>query len=871
MHPALRSFGSAVNGLKGRAAALGLLASLAAGAAGAEPSTDLLQYPWHVSTSTPNKTEIALAHEGATVVYTLKNLQGNRDETFPHMTIDLGAAQDWRGYRTLKCRMRLTSDAPSIMAGGKDLMFCFYDGQTRHEMLNIPVQQGVSVHLKGGEWQDVTLNLRPLGRAEVGVVDLYTYIAPYGITHQYKIEVAQCELVRDNRPVFDGEGMSGPLSGGGGEPLKKLATSDGLQLQVAKDGGVTGLAIGGQEIGGAGEPGGVLVRDHASEAPPVAVRGETRAEGDALIQRATLDPLGLKVESRYQAEGDRIHVSLKATNLRKDTRLLTLYFALPLQKKAWSWGKDINQTVAIPADSQRPYEEATAQYPLACLTSPDAAVALAIPLDQPRNYRLAYNEPTGLFYAAFDVALTDLKNPDGHSLNEAACDVYLYPADPRWGFRSALQNYYAAFPQWFVKRTKRDGGWEIGRPKLTPEQVIASGCRFSWGTAPDLAAWNTQNGILNTVYIEPEYIQISMTDLQPSDAAALERLKNLAAGDAAEWKKIEHLHYTVSGSGDPYAKAHGLQPYHQMLAQAALGSGLVTADGRPSLGVGYRGGWIGENGLAMMVPCNLDPQIPHGRGQAASALLEASARAHAVENHVTTDGWALDSYVCDDSFDYQANNFRYSPFPITFEQGGTQPAVPIRLTMAAWARELAASTGKLLFGNVVGNITFSVPYLDIFGSEEGWVTNPAYLRSMAHHKSMTYLPYTPKPDLDVFFNFLYGVYPGRGLVQEQYEKMVPVLDTITPAGWEPVTDAVTDAPHVRVERFGSGKTCYLVFHNNDPAAKAFQVTADAQALQTTGQKVTVLFGPQKGQEIAATHGAFPLQLGSRETCVVKLD
>ena len=859
-----------------QAAALGLFLTLPAARAAAT-SNNLLASPWQAVVDTTKKvTEIALAQDPAGLSVTVKNLADNRIETGPHLHLHLAAAQDWRGYQTLKCRMRLTSDAAPVMAGGKDLSFCFYDAQTRHEMLDVPVQQTVDTHLAAGEWQDLTLNLRPLGRSAVTDADIYLRVQPYGITHTYKIEISKFELVKDDRPMFDGKGMSAALSGGGGEPLQKLATGDGLQLQVAKNGSLTGLTIGGKEIGSAAQPGGVLVRDNASDAPPTLVGGTVKAAGNAIVQQATLDPLGLKVESRYQSEGNRVHVSFKATNLRKETRYLTLYFALPLQKKAWSWGQDINGSVAIPEQSARPYEENTVQYPFATLTTPEAGVALAIPLDQPRNYRLAYNEQTGLFYAAFDVALTDLTTSAGKSLNEVTCDAYVYTFDPQWGFRAALQGYYDAFPQWFTKRVKRDGGWEIERirkPGYTHEEILASGCRFAWEQAPDATAvWQHQNGILNTIYISPKYMNFGMADLAPSDDAARARLQALAAGDEAEWKKIEPLQYTQNYAVTPYAVQHGLKAYHQLLAQACLASGVWTADGKLPLDVGYRD-WIGDNGLSMHISSNVEPAIPHGRGQLAFDLMDAIARSYHEKIGLAPDGWALDSYVCDDQLDYRAENFRYASVPLTFGRDELQPVSMIRLTMASWIDALARRSrpkDEVIFGNLVGNFTFSVPQLDIFGSEASWVHDPAFLRAMAYHRPVTSLLYTPKPDLQIFFDFLYGIYPGRGIVQKQYEEVVPVLDQITPAGWEPVTRAVTDAPRVRVERFGSGDHCYLVFHNNDPAARAFQVTVDAKALQADFQKAAVLFGPQQGQTVAATRGVFSLHLGARETGVVRL-
>ena len=854
----------------------GLIAlSLVAGAHAA--TTDLLQYKWQsYIASAPEKTTATLVQDKEGIAFTVKNLADNRVDTGPHLNVSLGGARDWRGFQTLHCRMRLTSDVPAVVAGGKDLTFSFGDEKTRRELQDIPVQQNIVYHLKGGDWQEFTLNLRPLGRAAITGVDLWTRILPYSLTHEYKIEIAKCEVVQADGPVFDGEGMSDAFPGGGGSAAKPLATGDGLQLRLAADGGVAGLGIGDQEIGSTTAAGGVLVRDHASQAPPTPAGGRLTPDGNGAVEVSDLPKLNLHFENHYQVEGNRIHVSIHAANLTKETRLLTLYFALPVQKKAWSWGRDINRSEAIPADSTRPYDDNTVQYPLATLTTPEAGVAVALPLDQPRNYRLAYNEQNGIFYAAFDVALADITTAAGKSLNEADCDVYLYQIDPAWGFRSALQAYYAAFPQWFVKQVKRDGGWDAERcrvPGYPNEELLASGCRFAWEQQPDdEAVWQSKNGILNTIYICPQYLGLSMTEFHAvSYDLALDRLKKTAAGDDAEWEKLKQSSYTMGYASRPYAKEHGVKAYHQLLAQSGLASSIYTEDGTIPLDLEDTD-WMGGYGLS--VSCNLEPQIPNGRGQAAFTLLDSEATGY-TEKGLQPDGWALDCYTCDDVYDYRAENFRYASLPLTFAPDHAQPAAMMRLTSAVWIRALAERShpkGQIVFPNLIGNYTFSAPYTDVFGTEGGNVEDPAYMRAMAYRRPVTYLPYTPKPDADTFFNFLYGAYPGRGLVQAQYVAMVPLLDQLTAAGWEPLTYATSDAPKLRIERFGSGDHCYLVFYNADAQAVRVHVTVDGAKLGHPFQKATVLFGPQKDKEIPlAEGGIFPLQMAGRQTWVVRLE
>jgi len=870
---------------------LGLFVLFAiAGAAAADDaaaplSVNLLKSKWTGAGSTEGKTTTTFSQDENGVSYTVKNFNNNTNDTGPHLDVPV-SARDGRAFQTLKLRMRLTSDLKAIMANGKLMTFSFYDNKTKRELNAVGIQQNLDVQVNAGDWQDISINIRQIGRSQMGGITIWPRLLPYGVNHEYKMEISRCELVGAADPVFDGEGMSGPLAPASSPSAQQLTTKDGLGLKLGQDGSIAGLMQGDRDIGNGARSGGILVRDHANNAPPVPAGGSLRPGNGGLAQTADLPKLNLHVEGRYQVEGNLIHLSMKAVNLTKENRFLTLYFAIPLQAGAWTWWSDMNngqlvggQDVAG-ADGQKApgpfYEETTDRYPLAAMTSPDAGVALAIPLDQPRNYRLEYNEATGLLYVAFDVALADIATPSGGSLNEVSCEAYLYACDPQWGMRSALQTYYTAFPQWFTKHVKRDGGWEMSgaRGGMTPEHIIASGCRFDWTTEPNEQwTWNAQNGVLNGIYVEPEYVQLSMTDVDPSDENALNRLNKLSVGDTEEWKKIEHLHYTGAYKDEPYSQEHGLLAYHQMLAQAALVSGLVTADGKPSLGVGYRGGWIGENGLGMMVPCNLDPQIPHGRGEVAYELLESKAKGYLDSKKLVTNSWSLDSYQCDETYDYKKENFTYSPFPLTYERDHAQLAVPVRLTMAAWIKGLAERSlpDKVIFGNLIGNYTFSAPYLDIFGTEGGSVEDPAYMRAMSYRRPMTYLPYTPKPDLDVFYNLLYGAYPGRGIIQAQYDAIVPLLDQLTEAGWEPLTYAKSDAPKVRVERFGSGDHCYLVCYNTDPATGRCHVTLDKAGLKGDFQKATALFGSQKGHETPITEGTFSVQLTAHQTTVFKLE
>jgi hypothetical protein len=858
-----------------------LLCALTARGEQPNPQTNLLLSKWSFGGGAPDKTDVKLTQTPSLLTVEVVNKNNNLSETSPNLTCSFGGARDWRNYSQLKCRMRLTTDLAPMQEDGKQLCFCFYDQDMVHEISDVTVQQSIPKRLMAGDWQDVTIDLSLLRRAKAQSMDIYLYIQPYGVNHTFKIEISRMELVGgdDDHPNFDGWVLNAPLAGASAGTGQRLAAPDGFGLALAGNGGVPSIFMGDKELGNPGQPGGLMVRPAAGDAPPVVAGGRVQAEAGGLAQSADLPDQSLHLDGHYLVEGNRLHVTLHAANTGKESRSFTLYYALPLKPGDWKWSDGIRESMAMPAAAGAAnwHEEITNLSPLATMASADGAIALAVPLDKPQTYRIGFNDKTGLFYVAYDLTLVDAKNPQsGASLNEATCDFYLYACDPAWGYRDALQKYYAAFPDWFTQRVK-GGGWDLesGRKGLKDEDIVTSGCRFFWGIlANQWAKWNAAHGTVSLAYIEPSYVQISMTDLLPSTTAGLERLQKLSEKDPAEWAKIKSLHYTTSGIDHAYAQTKGMEAYHDYLAQGAYHSFIYTAWDKPDLGVGYRPGWIGENGLGMMVPCNLDPDIPDGRGQAAMAFLEEDAKMVEAKTGAHVGGWALDSYICDDTEDYRAENFPYSPFPIGFDRDNRKPSVLQRLTMAAWIKALAERSrpaNRVILPNEAQNLTYSAPYTDIFGSESGFVPFPDYQRAMAYHRAVTYLPYSPKPDGETFFNLLYGIYPGRGLTMAAYNAVVPLLDKLDAAGWEPVTYARADMAKVRVERFGSGDNCYFAFFNPDRTAVRFHVTVDADALKSSFDKATVLFGPQKGRIVSkGTKGDISLNLGPRETALIKL-
>ena len=860
------------------------LALMGSGAAHATAVTqELVAQAWGSGGTVSGQATVTLTNSGTLLTTVVSNLVANGVNTGPKLYLLFSPVLDMRKFQTLQVQYKLSSNNSYITADGKDVTFTFCDSQFLSEEFGYTRQQNLNRHLTvSGSWQTLTLDLRPLTRAHANELDIWLDYLDYYSIYNYTLQIQSIKLVGAT-PSFDGAAISAATAPSNKTSAHVLTTSDWLGLKMTSAGAIVGLTKAPSATGTAvdwsnsAQAGGFLVRDTTTTSAPTQLTGTVSTITGGYSVAATSSALHLTSTCSYTTSGNMIHVSMSATNTASTSRFLTYYFALPVKWGSWTWQADLLHPVTAGAPSTVNaagpfYEETTTQYPVAALNNATSnfGVALAVPLDQPRNYRIEYNEQTGVFYVAFDIALSNITASSGGSLNTATADVYLYAADPTWGLRSALQSFYASFPGWFTQHTT-GGGWQ------TDTNTNYPGLRFDWGQT-DNWQWtaNTQGGILNFTYVEPDNVEFSMTDRDPSNAEGVTRVTNLAAASATEWTAIENLHYTQAYAADPYAVAYGLEAYEDMLAKAVTTSGVIRANGTDLLNFFYAT-WMAETGqatgLGMSDPCNLDPLIPNGRGTVAETLLQGDAAGSVATAGGANNGWALDEYICDDTYDYRSANFTYTSFPLSFERDVTTIAVPVRLTMAAWIKHLSQqswSAGMLQFGNLQGNVTFSAPYMDVFGTEGSSVADPAYHRELANQRAVTYLPYVAQPDAATYYNLLYDIYPGQGLAAYQYSAIVPTLDTLFNAGWQPVTYATASVSTIRVERYGSGDPFFLVCYNTDTASHSFTLTPNTASLGVTPVQATELFGPSQGSVLTPTSGAYSLTLAAGAVAVLEM-
>lgn len=231
------------------------------------------------------------------------------------------------------------------------------------------------------------------------------------------------------------------------------------------------------------EAGGMWITDFADRpAWPVTLGPATSG-----LWVGAIEPLRLNASLRCTPLDHATRLDLHVEDTSKRDRALVVEFALPLEAEGWTWWEDLRMrhTVAVgqtyyvrTTPSQFGADGKLSVYPLSALCSERAGICLAVPADAPRDFTICWTPPRGLSIR-FHVATS----PDTRRFPcQATASLLLYPCDPAWGFRSALQRYYDLFPSCFERRAKKSGAWLCGsraRAYDTPEAIAALGRRPS--------------------------------------------------------------------------------------------------------------------------------------------------------------------------------------------------------------------------------------------------------------------------------------------------------------------------------------------------------------------------------------------------------
>lgn len=656
-----------------------------------------------------------------------------------------------------------------------------------------------------------------------------------------------------------------------------------LRLEAAlRTGRFGAVGIDGKRLPAGPLAGGVFVQDAGTRGPIFRLTGPIAVDGGRAVQRGSLESLDLDVTATWRSEAKRIAGRIELRSRRPVERSLSIIVAVPVRAAGWWWHEDVRRRCRI--EKGNSYCNATwmgvgktgngSIYPLAAIANDHAGLAMAVPLDEPRVYRLAYDAEHEWLVAAFDLAVSPapVKLP-----NRAHVDVELFAFDPQWGFRAALQRYYDLHPSAFERRVKDVGLWMAFAKISQVERPEDFGFYFKEGLGDQ--AYDNAHGILTFRYTEPQSHWLPMPKGMPrtyDEGVAL--MKRLAR------------------EGKPTDRSR---------SQATLTSAAVDAQGRYHLTL-HDAPWCDGGVFAL----NPDPDLP---GEATKAKVNydpaEAAKLYADDPQHGTDGEYLDSL---DGWSYQQNyrreHFAHVDVPLVYDPKTRRACIANAFSIWEFVRWMASQVhgrGRLMMANYTPTrYPWQVPHLDVLGQEHNWRPNGAwrpmtdaelcYRRALCGTK-----PYLLLQNSDfatwtrqhtrwyLMRAGAYGVQPSffsANAATDQYftkpewynrdrpefKQLIPIIRRVGRAGWRPVTHARVEPGTLQVERFGKpgGDELFLTVHNPGEQAVAGRVTLAPELCAVRARELVA------GRDLPIVKeedtGAIAVSVPARETWFVHL-
>jgi hypothetical protein len=732
-----------------------------------------------------------------------------------------GASQSltFSGTNTLPIAVRGWSRAENV-SGSADSDYSLYVDITYHDGTTLWGQTG-NFSTGNHEWEERQFVILP--DKPVRSVTIYCLFR----RHTGRVWFDDVSLAEIQTPtgafLFQGTPMS--LAIPAKPPLGKsvvYASENGLQMTLT-GGRVTGLSIDDLELA-CEAPSGFLARDLAAGSDVFTFDDDACPE------------LNLRLNMTVNSKPDHLVIEGTVTDTTGADRAVMVVFALPVNVVGWKWHDDLIQQRVITPQAEFSSTVGVScgangrlsRYPIACVSDHRSGLALALDMAKPAQFRLAYHAASKQLLIIYDFGLVKetTRFPSG-----AQFRFVLFRFDSRWGFRSAWQTYTAIFPSFFEVRSLDQGIWMPFTDVSTVSGWEDFGFRYHEGN--NNVPFDDRNGILSFRYTEPMTWWMPMAPELPRTLASA-----LAVRDE----------YASSPVGS-----------RQRMAWITHDTAMWDSNGQPDLlfrNEPWANGAVWSLNPNPLLPTNPNAATIHWNNTLRETLYGPKAKG-------TLDGEYLDSlegYVTAD-LNFRRDHFRFTSVPLTFDTLTHRPALWKALTVfefTRWISDDMHRLGKLCFANGVPyRFSFLCPCLDVLGTETDWMSNGQYApashaqmalwRTLAGKKPYLLLMNTDfdrfgSEFVERFFqrSLFYGMYPSMfshnasenpywrkptwyNRDRDLFKRYQPVIKQVAEAGWQPVTRATSNNPHILVERFGprpDGIIYFTLFNESTSTQKA---------------------------------------------------
>jgi len=675
-----------------------------------------------------------------------------------------------------------------------------------------------------------------------------------------------------------------PFTQAAGIGVSSIGEHPGIKLGLGPGGQVERLHVGETllRLRGAG---GLWITDF----PNQQARPVTLSPGASGRWAGAVESLRLKVSLQCTALSYAVRLDLHVEDTTRRDRALVVEFALPLEAHGWTWWEDLRTRHTVAVDqtyyvrttpSQFGADSRLSVYPLSALCGKSAGLCLAVPPDAPRDFTIRWAPSRGLS-VRFHVATS----PDTRRFPcQTTASLILYPCDPAWGFRSALQRYYDLFPSYFERRAKKSGAWLCGsraRTYDTPEAIAALdrrpselfGYRLVFGHLAETISEDQAAGLVSIPF------NIALAKLRYEGPAATtpadaQRLIDEVGRPGFKgrfqgfWRGPTSVRNSVLQDSQGLPVAMDLAKTQDPATAERMCSFLVNAD--PSL---------------------FDDRKPE-QSTAGQCCLNAALRSATL---VPDIGGIYFDYLSSLApfANHRREHFPYVDLPLTFLHETGEAAIHNRFPLIEYLRVLnqhcrdpeSPMSGKFIWSNGTkyfgGGVAFMAFLVDLPGFEwpVRWQKADSlqfdFVRAMGSQKPVLHTcnhSLKSVETLDIenvaapWYHRLafYGIPP---IVREVFShpkllaKHRDLINTCTAvavelqrAGWQPVTLARTSDPDVWAERFGPTRdgTTYFSLLNTAEDDRTVRLAINASLCGRAGRAVTPYPVERPGVTLSST-------------------